>query len=323
MKRWLLTVLLLILVVGLVAGITVYRAPLLIADAIIRLHLRQQHVMSEFVDVDGYKIHYLEAMPQHLNGNAGSGVPLVLVHGLGARGEDWGDMIPTLAANGFHVYALDLLGYGRSPKPDVDYSIGLEEKTVVDFMKATKLDSADIGGWSMGGWIVLKLAVDHPELVRRLVVYDAAGIYFPTTFEGSLFTPSNRQGLVKLQEMLTPAPKHLPGFIADAAIEKLQANAWVLNRSVAAMIGGKDLLDFQLHRIEKPTLIVWGREDSLIPLAVGQKMHQRILASSLLVVSGCGHLAPSECAKPVTQGTLDFLEAIAPERDVERTVAGH
>jgi pimeloyl-ACP methyl ester carboxylesterase len=245
------------------------------------------------------------------------------VHGLGSRGEDWSGMIPTLAANGFHVYALDLLGYGRSSAPDVDYSIRLEEKTVADFMKAVKLDRADIGGWSMGGWVVLKLAVDHPDLVRRLVVYDAAGVYFPATFEGSLFTPSDRDGLFKLQQMLTPEPKPMPGFIADAAIEKLQGSAWVLDRSVASMTGGKDLLDFQLHRIEKPTLIVWGSEDVLIPLAAGQTMHRKIPGSNMLVVDGCGHLAPSECSKPVTEGTVDFLKAVPPERGIERTVAGH
>ena len=321
MRRWLWVV---GVVVGLllICGLAFYRAPLTVSDTLIRLHLREQHVMSEYVDVDGYKIHYFEAIPSRRGGKAGFGMPVVLVHGLGARAEDWSGMIPTLAANGFHVYALDLLGYGRSPRPDVDYSIRLEEQTVVDFMKAVKLEKADIGGWSMGGWVVLKLAVDHPELVRRLVVYDAAGVYFPPTFQASLFTPTNRDGLFELQKMLTPHPKPLPGFLADAAIDKLKGNAWVLDRSVASMTGGKDLLDFQLHRIEKPTLIVWGKQDVLIPLSAGEKMHAKIEGSNLLVVDGCGHLAPSECSKPVTKGTVDFLKSMPPVIGVEKVVAG-
>ena len=322
MRRWISVVGGSLVLIALICVVTVYRAPLALADALIHLHLRQQHVMSEYAQVDGYRIHYFEAMPAKVGDNAESGTPVVLVHGLGARGEDWAGMIPLLAANGFHVYALDLLGYGRSPQPDVDYSIRLEEKTVVDFMKAMRLESADIGGWSMGGWIVLKLAVDHPEMVRRLMVYDAAGVYFKPTFEGSLFTPTDRAGMFELQKMLTPHPKPLPGFLADAALEKLGRNAWVLNRSLASMTGGRDLMDFQLHMIAKPTLIVWGKEDVLIPVTAGETMHKKIAGSNLLVVEGCGHLAPSECVGPVTKGTVDFLKSVPAEMGVERSVAG-
>ena len=103
--------------------------------------------------------------------------------GRGLGGDDAG-----LAAQGFHVYVPDLLGYGRSPKPDVDYSISLEEKTVVEFMQAVHVPRADVGGWSMGGWIAMKLALDHPEMVDRLVVYDSAGVYFPATLAaGSVY----------------------------------------------------------------------------------------------------------------------------------------
>ena len=146
----------------------------------------------------------------------------------------------------------DLLGYGRSPKPDVDYSISLEEKTVVDFMRTLGLSHADVGGWSMGGWIALKLTVDYPALVDRLIVYDSAGIYFPATFNAELFTPVDAAGLDHLIAMLTPLPRPLPAFAVRAAVRKLRDNAWVLDRSVDSMIGGRDLLDFQLHKVKAP-----------------------------------------------------------------------
>jgi pimeloyl-ACP methyl ester carboxylesterase len=323
MRRILWSFLIVVLVLVLAAGATFYFAPLAVADLSIHLHLKQQHVMSEYVEVDGYRIHYFEAIPPRANAQKGFGTPLVLIHGLGSRGEDWSAMIPSLAARGFHVYAPDLLGYGRSPQPDVDYSIDLQEKTVVDFMQAVKLDQADIGGWSMGGWIALKLTVDHPDLVRRLIVYDAAGVYFPPTFDASLFTPSDSAGLFHLQQMLTPKPKPLPAFVARAAIAKLQSNAWVIDRSVTSMTGGKALLDFKLHLIKAPTLVVWGGEDKLIPIAVGKEMHDRIAGSSMLTIEGCGHLAPSECARPVIAGTLNFLSAVPPMRGVEKSVPGH
>ena len=159
----------------------------------------------------------------------------------------------------------------------------------------------------MGGWVALKLTADHPDFVSRLIVYDSAGIYFPATFNASLFTPTNSAGLDHLITMLTPKPMHLPPFVRRAAIRKLQANAWVIDRSVDSMVGGHDLLDFQLYRIHAPTLIVWGEQDRLIPLAVGQAMHRQIPGSQLAIIPGCGHLAPAECAKPVLAATLPFL----------------
>jgi pimeloyl-ACP methyl ester carboxylesterase len=303
-------------------GLTFYFQPLWVNDQIIRMHLRGQNVQSEYIRVDAYDVHYFEALPPARLRVMGDGTPLVLIHGLGSRGEDWSGMIPGLAAAGFHVYAPDLLGYGRTSKPDVDYSIATQEKLVADFMQAVHLDRADLGGWSMGGWIALKLTLDHPDLVRRLVVYDAAGIYFPPTFNASLFTPTDSVGVSRLTAMLTPHPKPLPAFASRAAVRRLQANAWVIERSVISMEAGKDLLDFRLQNIQKPTLIVWGGEDKLIPPSVGESMHAEIPNSSLLIVDGCGHLAPGECTKPVLEGTLQFLEAQPPFAGSETHVEG-
>jgi pimeloyl-ACP methyl ester carboxylesterase len=228
-------------------------------------------------------------------------------------------MIPALAAQGFHVYAPDLLGYGRSPKPDVDYSISLEEQTVAQFMQAVHVPRADVGGWSMGGWIVMKLALDHPEMVDRLLIYDSAGVYFPATWEPELFTPADVIGVKKLMGILTPKPRSLPRFAAEAALRKLAGNAWVLRRSMASMRSGRDLLDFRLYQISQPMLIVWGAQDELIPLSAGEAIHKSVPQSVLNIVEGCGHLAPAECPRPVIEGTVDFLKAEPAMRGGERT----
>ena len=304
MKFALRVVALLVLVV-VAAGLIFYRYPLWVADQQIRFHLWREGVKSDYVEAGGYRLHYFEALP----GNGQAGTPLVLVHGLGARGEDWAAMIPALAAQGFHVYAPDLLGYGRSPKPDVDYSISLEEQTVVQFMQAMHVPRADVGGWSMGGWIVMKLALDHPEIVDRLVIYDSAGVYFPATWEPELFTPADVIGVKKLIAMLTPKPRPLPNFAAEAALRKLERNAWVIRRSMKAMTNGRDLLDFRLYQISQPMLIVWGAQDELIPLSAGEAIHKSVPQSVLDIVEGCGHLAPAECPRPVIEGTVEFLKA--------------
>jgi len=307
-------------VLTLVAGAaTFYLAPLWVNDNLIRYHLWRQHVESRYVAIDSYRIHYFEAPPTV---HTAPEIPLLLIHGLGSRGEDWAPMIPTLAAQGFHVYVPDLLGYGRSPQPDVDYSITLQERMIVDFMHAMKLDHADVGGWSMGGWVALKLTLDHPQLVDRLIVYDSAGVYFPPTWEASLFVPADAAAMATLAARLTPKPKPLPAFVTRAAIANLHANGWVIERGLDSMESGKDLLDFRLHEIAQPTLIVWGSLDDLIPISAGEAMHRDIAGSSMLVIQGCGHLAPGECPKPVLKGTIDFLRAQPPPRGQSNVADG-
>ena len=119
--------------------------------------------------------------------------------------------------------------------------------------------------------------------------------------------------------MLTPHPKPIPTFAIRAAIRKLQANAWVLDRSVDSMIAGRDLLDFQLYKIQVPTLVVWGQQDTLIPLSVGESIHHRIAGSSLFVVKDCGHLAPAECSKPILRSTIKFLSTNPAPAPFEQT----
>jgi pimeloyl-ACP methyl ester carboxylesterase len=316
MKKLLRRISLVLLLVLVGVGVTFYANPIGVADEGIRFALWRHGVRGQYIQVEGYRIHYFEAGPS-------AGTPLLLIHGLGSRGEDWAPFIPPLAAAGFHVYVPDLLGYGRSATPDVDYSIASEVKLVADFMHTVGLKHADVGGWSMGGWVAAKLTLDHPELVDRLILYDSAGIYFPATFDASLFTPNDRAGLTRLTEMLQPSPQPMPGFIAQAAIDKLQRGAWVVTRSVSAMLSGRDLLDFRLARIRTPTLIVWGTRDVLIPPSVGESMHHLIPDSSMTLIEGCGHLAPAQCAAPVLATTLQFLKADPPLKSVEQTLPGH
>jgi len=305
----------LLVVLVLVAGSVFYFNPLWVADLQTRVQLWREGVKSEYVEAGGYRLHYFEARPAQ-----GDGTPLLLVHGLGARGEDWSKMIPAMAAKGFHVYAPDLPGYGRSSKPaDASYSIAMEEAAVVSFMQAMHVARADVGGWSMGGWVAMKLTLDHPEMVDRLVVYDSAGVYFPASFGPELFVPSDAPGVTRLLKILSPHPRTMPDFVVRDVLRKMERNGWVILRSMSAMVGGRDLLDFRLHEIHQPTLVVWGGDDELIPLNVGRKIHAGVPNSALDVVEGCGHLAPLECWQPVVEATDAFLKAQPPMQGGEKT----
>jgi pimeloyl-ACP methyl ester carboxylesterase len=199
----------------------------------------------------------------------------------------------------------------------------MEEAAVVSFMQAVHLARADVGGWSMGGWISMKLTLDHPEMVDRLVIYDSAGIYFPADFGPELFVPGDAPGVTRLMKILSPHPGPMPNFVMRAVLRKLVRNGWVIQRSMSAMTSGRDLLDFRLHDIRQPTLVVWGAEDELIPLSVGKTIHEGITDSSLVVIEGCGHLAPLECSEPVLEATEKFLRAPQPVRANESAPASH
>lgn len=305
-----------LLLVAIAAGAVFYWNPLWVNDEQTRYHLWRSGVRSEYVQAGAYRIHYFEAVPP----DGSAGIPLLLVHGLGARSEDWASMIPTLAASGFHVYAPDLLGYGRSAKPDVAYSVSLEEGVVVDFMDTVGLQRPDVEGWSMGGWIAAKIALEHPEMVNRLVLDDSAGLTYQVSFEPTVFVPTDAAGLDRLFTVLMPNPPALPPFVVRATLRRIASEGKIIQESMDSMLAGSDLLDMRLSGIRQPTLIVWGAEDRLIPISVGETMHRDIANSVFDEIPGCGHLAPRQCAGPVLAVSIPFLKAQPPMQGGPQTL---
>jgi pimeloyl-ACP methyl ester carboxylesterase len=296
----------LLFVLGIVAGGVFYLRPIWVQLQITHLSLFLDRVQSDYVATPEGRIHYYDAEASV----PGGGVPIVLVHGLGDHAEAWVPMIKELKRAGFHVYALDLLGYGRSPKPsDSDYSISTQEKVVYDFIQALGLQKTDVGGWSMGGWIAMKLALDHPEVVDRLIVYDGVGVRYERKYPINVFHPENEQDLDRLVHLLEPHAKPLAHFVARDAMRKFATEQWVIDRGIASMATEKDVLDDRLAQLNAPLLLVWGSEDALLPLSVGKTMHALDPRSELDVIVGCGHLAPAGCTKRVAISTIDFLRA--------------
>ena len=298
--------LLLVVALGLAFGLVFYERPLWVQQQATHLSLFFHRVQSNYVMTPSGRVHYYEAESRI----PGGGIPLVLVHGLADRDESWAPMLERLKKAGFHVYAPDLLGYGRSPHPSgSDYSISTQEQFVVDFIHSLGLQKTDIGGWSMGGWITLQLALDHPDLIDRVVVYDSAGLRHQVAGGPNVFHPADGAALQRLANLLEPEAKPLPRFVRRDALRSLAENQWVVDRSMASMLTGKDLLDTRLSGFTEPLLIVWGGDDDLLPLALGQKMHELVPQSELAIIAGCGHLAPKTCPARVASATADFLKA--------------
>ena len=296
----------------LVLGILAWRDPLWLIDRQVDARMRMHGVHSDFVAVDGYKMHYLVG---------GKGAPLVLVHGLGSRGADWADLIPQLIAGGHRVYAIDLLGYGLSSQPkDVAYSIAEQAAMVEGFMDSQNLRQADLAGWSMGGWIAMRVALQQPQRIRRLVLLDSAGLRFQLGFDPALFQPASPKDLAALEQLLMPNPQPVPGFLAVAFLQRSQRIGWVVHRSLQSMMGGEDLVDGKLASLTMPVLIGWGDQDKLIPLSVGYKLHAEIPQSVLDVYTNCGHLAPARCSSQVGPSVVAFLNAKPAPEATTRTI---
>jgi len=279
--------------------------PLEVALAALQVKLRLDGISSRYADVDGYQIHYFEG---------GSGPPIVLIHGLGSRAEDWANIMPQLVKGGRHVYAIDMLGYGRSSRPqDGAYSVRQEAGIVEKFIASQNLDRTDLGGWSMGGWVAMRVALDEPDRVRRLAIYDSAGLRFDLPFKVSLFWPDDPQTLTALNDLLSPGRgAELPGILQRDILRLVRRNGWIVQRSMNSMLTGVDLMDGNLGGLKMPVLIVWGKNDQLTPVSLAYIFHQQMPESVLEIYDGCGHLAPRECAARIGPNTLEFLRAEPP-----------
>jgi len=265
------------------------------------LHLLLSGAQSCSTTVSGYRIHYY-AMGQS------QGPVVLLVHGLGGRSEDWQNLAPYLTRAGYRVYLPDLPGYGQSEKPaNFSYSVSDEATVIVGFLDVLGLKQVNLGGWSMGGWIVQRVAAAHPERVRKLMLFDSAGIAVKPDWNTGLFTPATDVELSQLDELLMPQPPTVPGFVADDILRVSKRNAWVVHRALASMLAGGDATDQLLPKLKMPVLIVWGELDHITPLSEGKTIHNLVPQSQLEVMPGCGHLAPGQCATQIAPKALAFL----------------
>ncbi len=299
LRHWMLAVAIL---AASLAGVFYWR-PWWVIDESTRACLRLEGVRSEYVQLGSFRMHYLVG---------GQGKPLVLVHGLGAMAESWAELMTALMPHGYRIYAVNLLGFGRSARPDADYSIASQAEVLGQFFDSQNLAQADLGGWSMGGWVALKFALDHPERVRRIILVDSAGLTFKPPFDLALFRPANADQAQQLVALLTPQAARIPRFMARDLVRQMLPTRWVVQRALKSMLAGSDLLDGKLSNIREPVLIVWGKQDAMIPLASGDEMHRQMPQSQLAIFDGCGHMMPVECSGRLASEIRPFLDSEPP-----------
>ena len=304
----------LLVCLGLALASVLYTRPIWVVNQATDLRLRLSGAQSLWVTLGGHSIHYYVRGPV-------AGPPIVLVHGLGGRSRDWVQLAPYLVKAGYRVYTPDLLGFGQSDKPaDATYSIPEQSALVVSFMDAMGLRQTDLLGWSMGGWIVQRIAGEHPERIRRLVIVDSAGLSAPPAWDTRLFTPASPEELDRLDALLMPHPPTVPGFLARDIVRVSAEDGWVIKRALADMLKGHDVTDAVLPTLKMPVLLLWADQDHIMPLPLGRKMHALVPQSRLEIAPNCGHLAPQQCAGMYGPALVQFLTAQPPLPPGEETL---
>ena len=264
---------------------------------------------DKFITVYGQKIHYLEA---------GNGSVVILLHGLGSDASEWSDTIALLSKT-HRVLAVDQVGFGQSDKPFINYRIG----TLVDFLegfcKQLKIERASLIGHSTGGAIAASFALAYPEQVERLVLVDSGyGYALPKVPDSRLLghtpgtlkiiNPATREDARQLLALVVYDEQTVN---SDAAVDQLFEGAvrsgYANQRFVESFARREDVLDDRLQAIKQPTLIVWGREDGINSLELGQRFNQEIPGSELVVIDKCGHNPNVEQPAEFNAAVLRFL----------------
>ena len=297
-------------------GVVVWREPVWVGRKLTEWKMSRLGISEHYMMIGGHRIHYVDG--------GGSGPAVVLVHGLGSYGEqDWAGLVPYLVNGGYHVYAPDLLGFGKSEQPaDSSYSIPEQAKLVEQFLDAEHLESISLSGVSMGGWVASEVALEQPARVKRLMLFDSAGMDFQLSFDRALFTPQSTEDVTKLIALVTPNPPRVPEFLKADALRASRQYAWVTRRALDSMMAGKDYLDEKFSALKMPMLLIWGREDAMTPLRLGEEMHARATQSTLAIYEGCGHIAVFACADRIAPTMMEFLkDGVGPGQIINVAVA--
>jgi pimeloyl-ACP methyl ester carboxylesterase len=258
---------------------------------------------SRFINLDGMRIHYQEFGDE-------SSPPVLLIHGYTASVYVWKTVAPMLADAGLRVIAIDLVGFGYTEKPRLfDYTIQSQTRMVSRFMNRLGIGQAAVVGSSYGGAVAATLGLDYPERVEKLVLVDAVinddlkshPILKLASVKGigEVITPfiadSKRLMRRRMRGTIHPANHHL---VDDERITSIRRPLHAADGHHSLLATSRawdaDRIEQDASLINQPTLIIWGENDTVIPIRNGYKLQSEILNSQLVVFKDCGHVPQEE-----------------------------
>ena len=263
-----------------------------------------QAPQEKSVTVFGAKINYVEA------GDPAKS-KVILLHGLGGSLANWALTTPALAQD-YHVFVLDQVGFGKSDKPALKYRVGTYVDFLDKFMAELKIEKASLIGNSMGGWVAAWTAIKYPNRVEKIVLADAAGIVPANFSEAQVYQLNNstrdeiRANMKRI--FATPALQNNEALVDQFMTARVTAgDGGTINSLIESIKRREDFLNDRLGDIKKPTLIIWGKQDGLLPVADAYTFNKGIAGSELLIFDQCGHAPQFEKAADFNKAVLAFL----------------
>ncbi len=267
---------------------------------------------SQFMPLMGMQVHYRD------EGNNKDSVPLVLIHGTSSSLNTFDSVVMSLKENR-RVITLDMPAFGMTgPNPENEYGFPYYSKFLDSFLTRLNVLQCDIGGNSLGGGISWEFTVAHPEKVRKLILIDATG--YPSI---------NAKGSIGFRLASTPIVNNLLLYITPKALVRASLKT-IYNDSSrvtqaqvdryhdmaiskgnrAALLSmfkkGRKHEENLISTITKPTLIIWGEKDNLIPVENAYQFEKNIKGSKLVVLKNIGHVPMEECPQKLAAIIANF-----------------
>lgn len=297
MLRFLGYTILTILVIAAVSFVIFFQPDRSLAD----MKILYANANSQFMPLMGMQVHYRD------EGNSQDSFPLVFIHGTSSSLNTF-DSVTMLLKEKRRIITLDMPAFGMTgPNPENEYSFPYYSKFLDSFLTRLNVTKCDIGGNSLGGGISWEFTVAHPEKVRKLILIDATG-----------YPIKNAKGSIGFKLASTPIINNLLLYITPKALVRASLKSIYYDQSrvteaqvdryhdMAISKGNRGALlsmfkkgrkhdENLIGTITKPTLIIWGDKDNLIPVENAYLFEKNIKGSKLVILKNIGHVPMEEC----------------------------
>jgi 2-hydroxy-6-oxonona-2,4-dienedioate hydrolase len=254
----------------------------------------------------------------------GDGEPVVLLHGTSSHLEVYSRNVHALAAGGFAVHAIDMLGHGYSAKPDRDLEVPDYVRHVADYLDAIGAQRAHLIGESLGGWVAAWFAAEHPDRTRSLQLLASGGTRavpaimerIRTTTTLAATSPDREHTRERIANLLAD-PATVDEDLVDARFRIYHQPEFV--KMLPHLLCMQDMTVRQrnllrpdrMGAITAPTAIYWGRHNPMGDVSEAEGIHAAIPGSRLNIFEGCGHFPQIEFPDRFNQLAVEFLWAAA------------
>jgi pimeloyl-ACP methyl ester carboxylesterase len=236
------------------------------------------------IDVDGNRVVYFAG--------ASGARTIVLIHGVNDQAGTWVAVVPALMKDS-RVIAIDLPGHGDSAPATGPLPMPLMVKAVATIIDRESPDApVMLAGNSMGGWVSMLYAADHPARVAHLVLEDASGMAWDMSHV-NLF-PKTRDESIKVLRLVHGPDTPIADYLVDAMLKNAtkMPQARVLEAGLLPF-----LIDPRLKDLTMPVTLIWGAHDGLLPVVYAETLHKRIAGSTLHIIDNAAHIPHRQAPK--------------------------